>query len=146
MARPTPLYRAWENMMARCYGGKHIPGWHRYGGRGIRVCKRWHSPANFMKDMGPKPQGLSLERKNLDGHYTPRNCVWASWHTQARNTSRNVNVTLNGDTRCLLDWCVKLSVRYNSVVTRIRRGWSPKTALTTPIGRRATNVPTGFVR
>jgi hypothetical protein len=73
-----PAYRSWNGVWARCTNRKN-PDWKSYGGRGIKVCKRWGEFETFWADMGPtwKP-GLALCRKNIDGNYTKRNCHWAA--------------------------------------------------------------------
>lgn len=84
----TPEYRAWKNMMTRCYNENY----HRYpdwGGRGITVCKRWHDFTNFLADMGERPEGLTLERRHNDKGYSKYNCTWATRSEQAKNTRRS---------------------------------------------------------
>lgn len=61
------------------------PNASNYALRGITVCERWKVFENFLEDMGECPEGLTLERKNVNGNYEPGNCVWADWTTQARN-------------------------------------------------------------
>ena len=83
--QPSRTYVAWVNMKSRCYD-KNDNVYERYGGRGISVCVRWRNNfLAFLEDMGKKPVGLTLERKNVNGNYTPRNCVWATPMQQAHN-------------------------------------------------------------
>ena len=88
----TPTYWAWSGMISRCTNPNN-PRFHNYGGRDIRVCKRWMKFKNFLKDMGPRPDGkrgarslYSLDRyPDNDGNYTPRNCRWATVEQQNAN-------------------------------------------------------------
>ena len=79
-----PEYRAWLDMHQRCRNPKN-QRWHRYGGRGIRVCERWTHFANFLADMGPRPSGLGLDRIDNDGDYAPGNCRWTTKAVQVAN-------------------------------------------------------------
>ena len=78
-------YRSWEAMKSRCSNPK-ASHYRHYGGRGISVCELWqNSFENFYADMGPRPKGKTLERKDVNENYTPKNCEWADYVTQRRN-------------------------------------------------------------
>lgn len=79
-----PEYRSWAAMLQRCTNPKNKE-WHNYGGRGIKVCERWFTAANFLSDMGARPQGKTLDRKDVNGDYEPGNCRWATPAEQAQN-------------------------------------------------------------
>ncbi|MGA7988021.1 MAG: hypothetical protein WCB51_06440 [Candidatus Dormiibacterota bacterium] len=84
----TRTYHAWKSMVRRCTNPSSAD-WPRYGGRGITVCNRWHRFENFLADMGPCPDDLTLDRINNDGNYEPGNCRWTTWEQQMRNRRPN---------------------------------------------------------
>jgi len=93
-----PLYAVWSDMMKRCYNPAHRH-YHRYGGRGIGVCDRWHDVACFVQDVeleiGLRPEGrypsgrplYSLDRTDNNGHYEPGKVRWATASQQTRNSA-----------------------------------------------------------
>jgi hypothetical protein len=127
-------------MCRRCYYPKY-ERYHRYGGRGIKVCDEWlNSYDNFKKwalDNGydydaPKGQ-CTLDRINNDGNYEPSNCRWATNKEQSNNNSRNVWITANGETHNLQQWANILGTTHATLRSRYRYGWSDERIINTPI-------------
>jgi hypothetical protein len=84
-------YASWRAMIERCTN-PHKAHYEYYGGRGIKVCDRWlQSFEAFYADMGPRPEGTTLDRRETDGNYEPGNCRWATRSEQQQNTRRAIN-------------------------------------------------------
>jgi hypothetical protein len=90
-------HKTWNAMKRRCLNPK-APDYERYGGAGITVAERWiNSFENFLKDMGERPKGKTLDRIDNNGDYTPENCKWSTDFEQKRNTSYNVWYLYKGE-------------------------------------------------
>jgi hypothetical protein len=116
-----PLYTTHNQMIARCTNPR-THSYKNYGGRGVRVCKRWLDFRNFVVDMGPKPSPKhTLERVNNDGDYEPGNCVWATRTQQCLNRRRFSNNT-SGETG-VLKTSAGWHARYDHEGQRYAIGW-----------------------
>ena len=118
----TKIYSIWSGMMARCYNPKRKL-YQYYGARGITVCKRWHNIHAFHADMGEPPEGASIERKDNDRGYTPKNCTWADRNRQANNTRANLVIECNGVRMTAAQWARTLGIPYNTIRHRLHHGW-----------------------
>ena len=114
-------FNSWSGIKQRCYYHRHIE-FNRYGGRGIVMCAQWeNSFAAFLADMGPRPSGYSIERKDNDGPYNKNNCKWASRSEQMNNTSKNIFVEHNGQRMTLKQLATHLGVNYFRLHAYYRR-------------------------
>lgn len=129
----TSIHSSWRGMAQRCYNPKNN-NYHRYGGRGIKVCKRWlNSFTNFYKDMGEKPENKTLDRINNNGNYTPKNCKWSTAIEQQNNTRFNRLITIKGKTKTISEWSRIEKINSSTVSKRIKHGWSPEKSVMTKV-------------
>ena len=125
------LYRIWHNMKKRC-SNKYNKDYKNYGGRGIKVCKIWANYVAFKKwalAHGYRDD-LQIDRIRNNGNYKPSNCRWVTRKENQRNTRQNRRITINGETKSLVEWCEIYNVSYQLVYGRLRRGWGAFHALT----------------
>lgn len=123
-------------MIHRCEDPK-VRSYKYYGAEGIRVCKAWHSFATFRTwalSHGYAP-GLTIERVDNDGDYTPKNCTWVTQSHQRRNTSRAIFLTAWGESKHMAEWVEdpRCQVTYAVLKERIKLGWKPERAISTPL-------------
>lgn len=137
----TPLYKVWRTMRARCNNPKNA-SWPNYGGRGIRVCQSWDNPNNgflaFLADMGNPPSpGMTVERIDTNGDYTPANCKWATRQEQAENRRNVIRITYKGETRTLSHWSRVTGIPLQVLYGRYSKlKWNPDRMLTTPVANK----------
>lgn len=115
-------YKSWVHMKGRCLNPRDKK-YHLYGGRGITVCEAWAKSFDaFIKDMGRCPAGMTIDRKNNDGPYSPENCRWATQQQQQRNRRTNVWVTAMGETLLQRDWARRLNMSDADLHYRLKTG------------------------
>lgn len=131
--RKTTERNIWEMMRQRCLNPKYNQ-FHDYGGRGVTICKRWLKFENFLMDMGLRPIGKTLERKNNNRGYSKANCIWAT-HTEQMRNRRNTRLLMHrGRTQSLPAWAEELGLNYQTLYVRIYQyGWPVQKALTTKL-------------
>lgn len=129
----SPEHHIWAGMRTRCSNPK-VKSYPSYGGRGIKVSKRWDRFENFLADMGPRPSpNHSIERKNNNGDYSKDNCVWLLKALQPRNTRLTRRVVFQGVKRSIHEWEPLVGIPAVQLDKRLRRGWSVERALTQPL-------------
>ena len=128
----TGLYRKWSGMIKRC---RETTGDHAkyYFARGITVCPEWATDYRSFRDWamahGYQP-GLSLDRIDNNGGYSPDNCRWVTLKEQGRNKRNNRLFTIFGETHPMSYWCERFNTYQQRVVQRLKRGWTVEAAFT----------------
>lgn len=128
--RHTPIYEVWTQMLQRCEN-QNNKGFHRYGGRGITVCERWHDFANFQADNAAQyAPGLTIDREDNDGNYEPGNVRWVPNKVNSRNQQRTIRVDWGGALVPLNELAEAHGVKLLTAYARYRiKGWTVRQAL-----------------
>jgi hypothetical protein len=121
-------YKSWQAMKTRCNNSNQEAN-KRYANLGY--CSEWESFENFMRDMGERPHGMTLDRIDNSKGYSKENCRWATIAEQNRNTKQNVFITHNGKTMCMRDWAAETGIPYPTIQYRMRQNKSPAEILNT---------------
>ena len=115
------LFNLWQTMKSRCENPKR-ENYERYGARGIKVCEEWHEAKNFVEwalNNGYK-KGLQLDRIDNNKGYSPENCRFVTATENSRNRRNTKLLTINGETKCVAEWCEQKSVSVYTVYYWIR--------------------------
>lgn len=126
----SKLHRVWANMKDRCENEFSKPFPH-YGGRGIKVCEKWHDFMSFYEwaMSNGYTDGLSIDRINVDGDYEPSNCRWATQKEQNNNKTDNVFLSLGDKTHTISEWSEILGIKASTLRSRRRKGLSDEEVL-----------------
>lgn len=128
----TPTWNSWMAMKDRCLRPS-CSDFPRYGGRGIAVCARWQeSFENFLADMGLRPPGTTIERKENNGNYEPGNCIWGTQEQQNSNKRNNRYIEFSGKRMTLAQWARHLGLSSQTLHIRLE-AWPLEKALTKSI-------------
>ena len=117
----SKAYQVWHAMVQRCYR-ETCRSYPRYGGRGIKICERWHRFENFYEDMGNPPKSYSLDRIDNSLGYSKENCRWATWKEQQNNRRSNRYHEISGERLTLSQIAMKYDIKYSTLKSRISRG------------------------
>lgn len=132
----THEHKHWWQMVRRCTDPT-FPSFAYYGARGVRIDPTWLGPEGFLQFLtyiGTAPSGKhTIDRIDSAGHYIAGNVRWATPQEQARNTRRNRYITAFGRSQCLAAWADEFRLRPGTLSERLRRGWTPEDALSTPV-------------
>lgn len=130
------LYDIWAKMIDRCYNENNI-SYKYYGAKGIKVCERWLSSFdNFNADIGIRPAGTSLDRKDSKGNYEPSNCKWSTINEQNNNKSDTRKINFNGKTQSMTAWALEINTSPAALHHRLYKMNLPiDIALTIPFSR-----------
>ena len=134
----TKVYTAWISMKERC-NNPNQAHYHRYGGRGITVCRRWDKFENFLADMGEPPTPKhTLDRINNEKGYSPSNCNWVTRKEQSNNRGVTLRTEIDGEVLTLVQIAEKYKVNYMTIFQRYARGLRGKEVITKQqIGRKS---------
>lgn len=112
---------AFRMTQQRCYN-INCADYPYYGARGITIDPEWLDNFEaFVRDMGLRPEGMTLERLNVNGNYCKDNCVWANRKTQANNKKDTLKLTVGGATKTLSQWAEETGIAYSTLKARKQR-------------------------
>lgn len=124
----SPTYKSWVSMKRRCDPKYGKP---EYVGKGIAVCVEWsESFETFLVDMGERPKGMTLDRRDNKKGYSKDNCRWATNSQQANNRSTSHYVTAHGKTLTIMEWSELTGIPFQTIRHRLLRGWGDERAVT----------------
>ena len=131
----TRIDHIYKSMIDRCDNPKNS-GYHKYGGRGIRVCEEWKANKLAFFEWAfanGYAENLTIDRKDNSKGYSPENCRWITYQEQNNNRRSNRYEMIDGETHTVAEWSRISGIAQTTIGDRLRRGWHPKDAVFKPI-------------
>jgi hypothetical protein len=131
----TRIDHIYKSMIDRCENPKNY-GYHKYGGRGIRVCEEWkRNKIAFFEwaFANGYAENLTIDRKDNSKGYSPENCRWITYQEQNNNRRSNHYETIDGVTHTVAEWSRISGIKAGTIQQRLYKGWSPKDAVFKPL-------------
>ena len=135
----TRLHNIWLTMRQRCEKPK-CSTYHKYGAKGIKVCREWCSFENF-RDWSLTNgynDSLTIDRINPSGNYEPSNCRWVTQKVQQNNRSNNIKLTYKGVTHSITEWSSILHIPISILYGRYYNQWEVERMFEQPIRKSPT--------
>ena len=132
--RDSKLYRVYHGMKERCYN-ENCKTFNYYGGKGVKICDEWLNDFDTFYEWSIKngyQDGLSIDRIDVDGDYSPDNCKWVTQKEQASNTTRNRRYEYKGELLTISELAEKYNINRNTLNYRLNVGWEITKAIETP--------------
>lgn len=123
MSHKLKEYEIWKSMRQRCNNQKD-KRYSNYGGRGIKVCDRWDDFSLFLNDLGMKPEGYSIERKDVNMDYCPENCCWIPISEQSANSTQTKWMELGTERKHMAGWADAFGVTRATLREHLQKGRS----------------------
>ena len=124
----TKLYKTWQNIKRRCDNpDKHHAKYYK----NIKLCKEWYDFDCFKKwalNNGYE-EGLTIERKNIYGHYEPLNCCWIPVNQQNINKRNKSHLIIDGIDKSYTEWGNEFGLPETTIRMRVKYGMSGKDLL-----------------
>lgn len=135
IGKHSPTYMTWRAMISRCTYEKS-DSYKYYGAVGITVCSDWMSFESFIRDMGERPAGMTLDRKDGSKGYSKDNCKWSSKKDQSRNRKSNHLIVTPLGEMCIAEAAEMYGINKRTLSNRINNGWNVDRAIHEPIKNR----------